>query len=336
MKITVLNAGGRDSNISYENGIGTPSPHHHPPVNYHAYAACTEGKFLKSIDDIQNSESIIFLIRTDLKESVKNLTKLRKKYPDSKVLLLFKETGPYQILSALKKPADLLNLSILGKLADGFLSPTPFVSDWLKNFTDNSVFFVPTPYPFHDPNWDFSSPFEKRSGIMLGTKEFDVHWRMHLPTLISIRKWIQGQKIKLTVINKDGKSSLKWLDAVGFRSADINVVDGILSYPNYLKLLGSHRLVFNQDMGFVPGQISGDSLLTKTPVLGGNNAIQQMIYPEFLSNDLSYNRLLDSAEILYSSESEYAKIVADARKRADSLLSFDVVKKQLTQIFQQI
>ena len=336
MKITVLNAGGRDSNISYENGIGTPSLHQHPPVNYHAYAACSDGKFLKSIDDVQNGDAVIFLLRTDLKDSVKSLIKLKRKNPDSKVLLLFKETGPYQILSALKKPADLLHLSELGKSADGFLSPTPFVSDWLKNFTDHPVFFVPTPYPFHDSNWDFSSAFEEKNGILLGTKEFDVNWRMHLPTLISVRKWIQSKKIKLTVINKNGKSSLKWLDAVGFHAKDINMIDGVLSYPDYLKLLGRHRLVFNQDIGFVPGQISGDSLLTKTPILGGNNAIQQMIYPEFVSHDLNYSRLLDSAEILYSDEKEFTKTVNDARKRAESVLSFSVVQKQLAHIFQQI
>ena len=44
--------------------------------------------------------------------------------------------------------------------------------------------FIPTPYPLHDPRWDFSRPFGERSGIFIGTREWNVPSRQHLAALV--------------------------------------------------------------------------------------------------------------------------------------------------------
>ena len=44
--------------------------------------------------------------------------------------------------------------------------------------------FIPTPYPMADSRWDFSRPFGERSGIFIGTREWDVPSRHHLAALV--------------------------------------------------------------------------------------------------------------------------------------------------------
>lgn len=336
MGIVVLNIDGRDSNISYKNGIGLPEMGTHAPVNYHAYAACSNGTFLNSLNEVQPGDDVIFLLRSDLKTSLKKLDNLKKKFPESKVLLLFKETSPYQILKSLKNHKNIDTLNGLGKLSDGFISPTPFMIDFLKNFTNKTVAFIPTPYPFHDKNWTVNKPFSERKNILLGTKEFDVQWRMHLITLTAIRKWVQKHNIQLSIINKDGRKTEKLLFSIGFNTTDFVLIDGIIPYADYLQLLGSHRLVFNFDMGFVPGQISGDSLLTSTPVLGGNSAIQNLVYPEWVTHNLEYQKMLDVAEKIYFNESFFNQTNHEAQTKAEQFLTFEKVKSQLFDLFQKL
>jgi hypothetical protein len=43
-RLAVLNPGGRDPNQSFSSGAGTPDAAGHAPVNFHAYAACTNGE----------------------------------------------------------------------------------------------------------------------------------------------------------------------------------------------------------------------------------------------------------------------------------------------------
>ena len=47
MKLAVLNPGGRDPQQSFPDGAGTPDEKLHPPVNYHAFAACTGSSVTK-------------------------------------------------------------------------------------------------------------------------------------------------------------------------------------------------------------------------------------------------------------------------------------------------
>jgi len=52
----------------------------------------------------------------------------------------------------------------------------------------NRVAFIPTPYPIDDRRWDFSRPIEERSGIFIGTREWNVLSRNHLGALLVARR----------------------------------------------------------------------------------------------------------------------------------------------------
>lgn len=335
-RISVVNIGGRDSNQFFSNGAGHPNDAGHSPVNYHAYAACSSGAFLQDFKFTGQFENFIFLIRSDLSKSLSNLKKLRKQKPNSKIALMFKETGPYQLSSLFDNPKKCSVFRNLISLSNGILSPTPFTVPFYKNFTDKPVGFIPTPYPIQIKEWDFSVPFNQKTGIYLATREFDVNWRMHVYSLGSLRKWIQSKNVKLTVVNQDGKSGEKWLGELGYTGSDLNIINGQLSYSDHLKLLGKHRVIVNPDLGMVPGQIVGDSLLVKTPVVGGNSLLQDMLYPELVTKSMDYDFIVEKLDRLYFDEIENGKIVGSAIEKAELKLSFGVVCRELETFFKRI
>ena len=68
LRLAVLNPGGGDPFQAFPGRAGAPGTSGHPPVNYHAYAACTGGSFhrdAKTIPDEQNA--VLLLLRRDLK-----------------------------------------------------------------------------------------------------------------------------------------------------------------------------------------------------------------------------------------------------------------------------
>ena len=121
----------------------------------------------------------------------------------------------------------------------------------------------------------FRGPSNQRRGIFIGTREFDVLSRNHLLALSAARTF----SVPVTVINVDGKSGLRRLQAFKFPEDQLTVATP-LPYPKYLKLMASHRLVLQFDQSSVPGQVAGDSLLCRIPTVGGNGAVERIAFPE--------------------------------------------------------
>ncbi len=335
-KLSVVNIGGRDSNQFFRSGAGLPTDDGHAPVNYHSYAACTLGAFLQDFEFTDQFENFIFLLRSDLSKSLSNLKKLRKQKPNSKIALMFKETGPFQIFKTFGGSQDIETFEELIVLSNGIISPTPFLNSFYENFTDNPVEFIPTPYPFHSNDWDFSIPSSEKRGIYLATREFEVDWRMHLYSLGSLRKLIESKNIKLTVVNQDGNSGKKWLNSLGFSDSNLNLIDGRMNYTDYLKELAKHQLIINPDLGMVPGQIVGDSLLVKTPVIGGNSILQELIYPELATKSADYGFINQKINDFYSNTEEVNLEMTKSFQRAEKEISFEAAKGRLEMFFNRI
>jgi len=334
--LSVINIGGRDSNQFFRHGAGFPTDPGHAPVNYHAYSSCVNGAFLQDFEFTSQFENFIFLLRSDLPKSLSNIKKLRKQKPNSKIVLMFKETGPFQLYTIFEDPKNLILFSELISLSNGIISPTPFLNSFYKNFTDKLVEFIPTPYPFHSKEWNFSIPSDQKKNIYLATREFDIDWRMHLYSLGSIRKWIEKKNIKLTVVNQDGNSGKKWFKNLGFSESNLNLIDGKLNYTDYLKLLAKHQLIVNPDLGMVPGQIAGDSLLVKTPVIGGNSILQEIIYPELTTKSADYDFIIQNLEKFYSNMPEINRVITESIERSEKEISFGVIGRRLETFFKSI
>jgi hypothetical protein len=79
MQLAVLNPGGKDPNQTFPDFAGAPSDTAHPPVNFHAYAACTAGGFYRHDEAIPaETKNVLMLMRGNLKSCRQPLIEFRR------------------------------------------------------------------------------------------------------------------------------------------------------------------------------------------------------------------------------------------------------------------
>ena len=147
---------------------------------------------------------------------------------------------------------------------------------------------IPTPYPVDDPRWDFAIPPNRRRGIFVGTREFDVPSRQHLAAILAARRLHHLTNESVTVVNPAGRTGARTLAALGFSAdpeARMRMLPGTLPYTEYLRAMARHRIVFQLDRSGVPGQVAGDALLCWVPCVGGDGAVEQIAFPSFAGHD---------------------------------------------------
>ncbi len=325
--LAVLNAGGSDPDQSFADRAGEPcAGRAHAPVNYHAYAACTAGSFLRKPESIRPEQNaVLLLLRRDLKLALKTLVRLQAL--GRKVAVSLKESGCHQVAAVLNDPKRVALFRQICARADFALSSTPDLVPVYLGAGAPRAEFVPTPYPVDAAAWDFSRPEEERRGIMIGTREFEVPTRNHLGALLALRSL--GEPV--TVINADGRKGRKILAALEF--PNLRVVEGRLGYSDYLQLMAGHRLVFQLDRSAVPGQVAGDALLCRVPCVGGDGAVERIAFPSLCGFGADTPALLSRLKALMRDDAVYGKAVEDSQRLASEKLSFATVAKQLGAVF---
>ena len=332
-RLTVLNPGGRDPEQQFPDAAGETSDPH-APVNFHAYAACTRGNFHRETRRaIAEATPVLLLLRGDFRASERALAALQKE--KRMVAVSLKETGLHQIADQLRDPAKLARFVRMVNLADGCVATTPEAADFYRAIRGSSdrVAFIPTPYPVDDRRWDFSRPIGERSGIFVGTREWNVLSRNHLAALLVARQ-LSGQTGEpVTVFNFDGRKGARLLAGIGFASEKLRVLDRKLSYPNYLREVARHKIVFQLDTSFVPGQVAGDALLCRVPCVGGNGAIERLGFPDSCGYERSIDDLGKIAMRLLIDRAHYQESVAGMEAAAAQRLSFKIVAEELKSFF---
>jgi len=331
-RLTVLNPGGRDAAQEFPDGAGeTALPH--PPTNFHAYAACTHGSFQRETKDAAAlRRPVLLLLRGDFGASERAMEILQK--AGCFVAVSLKETGLHQIADQLRSSARLARLVRIAKNADACLAPTPEAADLYRAVRDDDrVAFIPTPYPIDDARWDFSRPIEQRSGIFIGTREWDVPSRNHLAALLVARQLSENTGEHVTVFDYEGRKGARLLSEIGFGAGKLRVLNRKLAYPDYLRELARHKIVLQLDTSFVPGQVAGDALLCRVPCVGGNGAIDRLAFPETNGFARSIAEIGQLAARLLGDRDFYRASVATMIPTASKSLSFEVVAKQLEMLF---
>jgi hypothetical protein len=303
--LAVLNPGGRDPDQSFEDGPGRPDETLHPPVNYHAYAACTHGAFYRRPASAARHRSVLLLLRGDLTEAQRAFVIL--KAHGCFIAIAFKESGTQQVARQLSRPARFRRFREIASGADLCLSST---SDLLPLFASVSkrIIHIPTPYPFEHSLWNFSRPINERQGLFIGTREFNVLSRNHLLVLSAARTF----SVPITVINPDRKWGLQRLQALKFPE-DQFTVQAPLPYLKYLQLMAAHRLVLQFDLSSVPGQVAGDSLLCRIPTVGGNGTVERVAFPELHGSGRTFDQLAELARRLLNDEAFYKEQLSFAK-----------------------
>lgn len=333
LRLAVLNPGGRDQEQDFASGAAAASAAH-APVNFHAYAACMGGTFFRDVDRAVRAEMpVLLLLRGDLRAAERALRSLQN--AGRAVAVSLKETGLHQIAEQLSHSGRLSRFLRIVEHADGCIAPTPEAADLYRTAGKESaaVAFIPTPYPVHDPHWDFATPADTRVGIFVGTREWDVPSRNHAAALLAARQISDATGERVTVFNVDGRKGERLLAQLGFSADRLRVLKRGVGYAEYLRVVAEHRIIFELDTSFVPGQVAGDALLCRVPCVGGNGAVDRLGHPTTCGWSRATGELVDIATRLLTDRSFYANTVADSQQAAREHLSFAGAAEQLARFF---
>src|SRR5437867_5889561 len=337
-KLTVLNPSGRDTEQHFSETI-EPGAGEHPPINFHAYAACTRGAFHYDVRRaIAEGTPVLLLLRGEFRASERALGQLKKH--GRIVVVSLKETGLHQIAQQLCDRAKLSRfMNILGQ-ADGCIATTPEAAEIYQrarwNHDPATVAFVPTPYPVEDSRWDFSVPPDERSGIFVGTREWDVPSRNHFAALLVARQLCEATGEPVTVVNLDGYKARRLLWELKFPEGKFHIIEEKKPFPDYLREVARHKIVLQLDRSRVPGQVAGDALLCRTICVGGDGAIERIAFPKTCGVGREIGEIASIALELLKNAESHAAMVADSQRRALKRLSFQAVQSQLAEFFARL
>lgn len=319
----VLNPGGRDKLREFPQGAGTPGEAGHPPVNYHAYAACVRGVFCQAEKEIPASvRGVLVLLRPKgLDDALRAVHALKK--DGRKVFISWKESGLHQVADALNEGRRLERFREICRASDGFISSTPELAPFYQASGCRAGEFVPTPYPVEETAWDFSQPWDERAGVFVGTREFGVPSRNHLQA-VTLAVAL-GHPV--TVINTDGGAGERLLRTI---SPGIRVINGRLDYTEYLDLMAKHRLVFQFDRSAVPGQVAGDALLCRVPCVGGDGAVDRLAFAPLCGGG---PKAVAMAARLLADNDFYQGEIERSQMAAEQTLGFSAVAARLEKLF---
>ncbi|MEO6847317.1 MAG: hypothetical protein ABI443_07310 [Chthoniobacterales bacterium] len=323
LRFAILNPDGKDPLQLFPNGAGTPDDVGHPPINYHAYAACVNGGFFQTEKQIPDSVSlVVVLLRRDLKHSLRAIEALKKRGIRS--LVSWKESGAHQVASILNDAGRMRLFFEVCATADGFLSSTQSLLPVYLSSGCRKGSFIPTPYPVSQKEWDFEK--QQKEGIFLGTREFDVPSRNHLAALVAVCELAARYNTHVVSISPKVSRIEKELLK---RFPNFRIHKGKLPYKDYLELMSRHRMVFQWDQSEVPGQVAGDAALCRIPCVGGNSAIERIIFPGLSSANLSREETLNVAARLFEDEAFYKDSCVKSLDLALQNISYEAVAHSL-------
>jgi hypothetical protein len=321
-RLTVLNPGGRDPQQDFSPGIDSGDKAH-PPINFHAYAACTAGTFRRETKRAAaDGLPVLLLLRSDFKETLKALIELKRR--NRSVVVSLKETGLHQIAKQLSDPRRASRFYEIVAKADNCLAATPEALSFYGRGE-----FIPTPYPLHDLAWNFSRSLGERRGIFVGTREWDVPSRNHLAAMVLALQL--GEPV--TVFDQNAARSRQFLSALGLPIGSLRVLRKRLLYREYLAEMARHKIVLQADRSAVPGQVAGDALLCRMPCVGGDGAVDRLAFPSTCGFGRSLGELRELASRLLCDADFYTATVEESQRQASAKLGFDVVARQLADCF---
>jgi len=337
-RLTVLNPGGRDPEQHFQD---TPAPGEgeHPPVNFHAFAACTRGVFhYDTRRATAEGTPVLLLLRGEFRASERALGDLKKH--GRTVVVSLKETGLHQIA---QQSCDRARLSRFMKIlaqADGCIATTPEAAEIYQRarckHDPATVAFIPTPYPIEDRRWNFCVPPDEQAGIFIGTREWDVPSRNHFAVLLVARKLCEATGEPVTVVNLDGFKARRLLWELKFPEEKFQLIEEQKPYPDYLRVVARHKIVLQLDHSHVPGQVAGDALLCRTVCVGGDGAIERIAFPKTCGVGRQISEIASIALELLKNVDSRAAIVAASQKHALERLSFQAVRCQLANFFARL
>jgi hypothetical protein len=334
-RLTVLNPRGHDQEQQFRD-LPAPGEGAHPPINFHAFAACTRGAFHRNPRPaVAEDTPVLLLLRGDFRASERALADLKKH--GRTVVVSLKETGLHQIAQQLCNRTRLSRFMKIVTQADGCIATTPEAAEIYQSarWSLRRVAFIPTPYPIEDQRWNFCLAPDEQTGIFVGTREWDVPSRNHVAALLVARQLCDATGEPVTVVNLDGYKARRLLAELKFPEGKLHVIEKWKSYPDYLRDVARHKIVLQLDRSHVPGQVAGDALLCRIPCVGGDGAIERIAFSKTCGEGRTITEIASMALDLLKNADLRGAIVAESEQRAREHLSFQAVRCQLAEFFAQ-
>jgi len=329
VSFAVLNHRGRDRDQSFPDGAGEPGAEGHPPINYHAYAACMNGRFYADVRKVTHETTdVLLLLRRDLTRALDAVRRLKS--AGKRVYVCFKEAGNHQVPHAFCKPKAVEGFFKLIDAADGYIASTPWMARLFVHAGVERGIYLPTPYPVDVEAWNFSEPPQTRAGIFVGTREFDVPSRNHFQAVLAACRLAREANTRVTVVTPKGRLPARILKDLQKTYDCLDVVEGPLSYLDFLRTMARHKLVFQLDQSEVPGQVAGDALLCGLPCVGGNSAIELSVLLDLYASRLGTRNPYRQAESLLLEEKMYEDMCGALQHAANERISFGATARKLT------
>lgn len=327
MRVDVLNPDGRDAPVDYRTGVGLPVDDVHPPVNYWAFAAATGGQFQQRLTAVlrEPADAVIVLLRRRNAPALRAIRALKRE--GRPVFVSWKETGLHQIDQQTRWWWRRNGVERALEIADGAVATTQAAVDRYRALAPPAlpIHYLPTPYPVDVQAWDFSIPIEQRRGILVGTREFNVPSRRHEAAIELAAEVARRSATSVTVMSDGSRDRIETL----LRGVESRIVEHRLPYPDYLRMMASHRLVLQLDASDVPGQVAGDALLCRIVTVGGNGTSERVAFPDFVALNDDPAALVEAAARLLNEASAYRAAVEQSQRRAREQLSFAWAKQAL-------
>lgn len=335
-RLTVLNPGGSDQAQDFRTSAKDGA---HAPVNFHAYAACTNGAFHRDTKAaLAENTPVLLLLRGNLKATERALDALKEE--KRKVAVCWKESGLHQIAEQLGDRARLIRFLRIMTKADGCVAGTPEAAEIFQQARMKSkpatVAFVATPYPLQDRHWNFAVPPNQQAGIFVGTREWRVASRNHAAALLAARKLSEVSGEPVTVCNLDGRKGRNLLAEMEFPAGKLRMIEERKPYVDYLREVAKHKIVFQLDRSRVPGQVAGDALLCRNICVGGDGAIDRLAFPQTCGEGRTTNALAALAVDLLKDTNKRATLILETQWRAMERLSFQAIRPQLADFFAKL
>src|SRR5881227_2694349 len=317
-RLSVLNPGGRDLDQYFDEPVG-PTDTGHPPINLHAFAACTGGSFHRTTKNaIEEKRPILLILRGNFRATERALAACQKE--KRIVAIALKETGLHQIGEQLRDAGKLARFMRIVAQADGCVATTPEAAEIFRRVRTereaDTVVFIPTPYPLEDPRWKFTVPPNDQRGIFIGTREWDVPSRNHFSALLLAREICVASGEPITVFNLDGRKGEKLLAELKFPAGKLRVHDKREPYPDYLREIARHKIVLQLDRSRVPGQVAGDALLARTICVGGDGTIDRLAFGNYCGQGRTTAQLKTIALDLLKDTAVRATAIVETHWRA--------------------
>lgn len=320
----------------------------HPPVELCAFAACTAGAFygcrtrrewftVGGCRDVNDDISAVLLLVARMPQCLSLLEDYHRR--GKTVAVTFTEQGTMQIALALAKPKLVRQFHEICRRADGALGVTPEAVSMLEGAGARNVELIPNPIPIDDPAWDFSVPVEQRRGILVGTTYFHANERNHVAALLSLRELARttGEPISVVIDQSTrydrrmGKRLRRWWPDEG----TLRIIDGPIPFLRFLRLMATHRVVFQLDQAAGCGQVGAEALLCRIPCVGGYGGHERVIFPELCGYGRGTEELVAITARLLADPQYYEAEVARGLALAEPI-SFAASRVRLAEYFAKI